>query len=112
MVAFYFQIQYSVDGNQIRFLQMFSAKGWQNITYHCRNSVAWNDENNSKTNSIKLRGDNGMEYHALSAKKFRPKVIKDDCNVSVEPIISSISKFLNTNNTRNTISLSHTMRPY
>ena len=60
---------------------MFSAKGWQNITYHCRNSAAWNNENNSKTNSIKLRGDNGMEYHALSAKKFRPIVIKDECNV-------------------------------
>ncbi|CAB4000172.1 collagen alpha-1(I) chain-like, partial [Paramuricea clavata] len=74
------KVKYIVDGSQIRFLQMFSAKGWQNITYHCRNSVAWNDENNSKTNSIKLRGDNGMEYHALSAKKFRPTVIKDECN--------------------------------
>ena len=77
-------MKYNVDGSQIRFLQMFSAKGWQNITYHCRNSAAWNNENNNKTNSIKLRGDNGMEYHALSAKKFRPIVIKDECNVSME----------------------------
>ena len=76
------QVKYMVDGSQIRFLQMFSAKGWQNITYHCRNSAAWNNENNDKTNSIKLRGDNGMEYHSLSAKKFRPIVVKDECNVS------------------------------
>lgn len=62
---------------------MFSTVGWQDITYHCRNSIAWSDEHNNTANSIKLRGDNGMQYHANSARKFRPEVIKDECSVSV-----------------------------
>lgn len=86
-------MKYLVDGSQIRFLQILSAKGWQNITYHCRNSAAWTNEHNNKDNSIKLRGDNGMEYHALSAKKFRPVVIKDECNVRISKYNAHVLSF-------------------
>lgn len=31
-----------------------------------------------------MLGDNDLEYHALSARKFRPVIIKDDCIVSAD----------------------------
>ena len=65
----------------MKFLQILSTNAWQNITYHCRNSFAWADYENKQSNYLKMLGDNDLEYHALSARKFRPLVIKDDCVV-------------------------------
>ena len=65
----------------MKFLQMLSTNAWQNITYHCRNSFAWENDKTEQSNYLKLLGDNDLEYHALSAKKFRPVVTNDDCKV-------------------------------
>lgn len=75
---------YELDGNQMKFLQILSSNAWQNITYHCRNSFGWANDENIQSNYLKMLGDNDIEYHALSAKKFRPVVIKDDCMVRVD----------------------------
>ena len=32
--------------------------------------------------SVKIKADNGVEMHAESSNKFKPKVILDDCSVS------------------------------
>ena len=65
----------------MKFLQILSTNAWQNITYHCQNSFAWQNKENKHSNYLKMLGDNELEYHALNAKKFRPLVIQDDCKV-------------------------------
>ena len=32
--------------------------------------------------SLKIKADNGVEMHAGSSNKFKPKLILDDCSVS------------------------------
>ena len=32
--------------------------------------------------SLKIKADNGVEMHAESSNKFKPKLILDDCSVS------------------------------
>lgn len=69
------------------FLRLLSDHAQQNITYHCRNSAAWYDEETGNYNkSIKLQGHNGVELYASSTKKYKPTVLKDDCRVSMKPI--------------------------
>ena len=65
----------------MKFLQILSTSAWQNITYHCQNSFAWENEENKQSNYLKMLGDNELEYHALNARKFRPLVVQDDCKV-------------------------------
>ena len=79
-----FQMKYSFEPSQLVFLRLLSNRARQNITYHCRNSAAWfNKENNGNTHSIKIMGDNGIEFHASSSNKFRPTIIRDECHVSI-----------------------------
>lgn len=49
----------------------------QNITYHCYNSRAWEEEDDR---TIKLQGDNDMEL--TSSDKTKPKVVTNSCDVS------------------------------
>ena len=65
----------------MKFLQILSTNAWQNITYHCQNSFAWANYENERSNYLKMLGDNDLEYHALSARKFRPEVVQDECKV-------------------------------
>lgn len=44
--------------------------------------MAWGDENNGFSMSLKIKADNGVEMHAGSSNKFKPKLILDDCSVS------------------------------
>ena len=83
---FFFPLQmiYTFDPSQMTFLRLLSDRARQNITYHCRNSAAWfNKENSDYTHSIKIMGDNGIELHASSSNKFKPTIIRDDCHVSM-----------------------------
>lgn len=84
-----FQMKYSFEPSQLVFLRILSDRARQNITYHCRKSVAWYDkETDDYSHSIKIMGDNGIEFHASSSNKFRPTIIKDDCHVStIRPLL-------------------------
>ena len=71
-------LEYDAHYTQLNFLKTFSNFANQNITYACRNSMAWEDGRYS----IKLKGSNEMEYHATSKTSLRPKVLSNGCMVS------------------------------
>ena len=75
------QFRYTVESNQLTFLQLHSDKAKQTIIYHCINSTAWQNKTNDITHSIKLLGDNEREYKASAPKKHRPTVLSDGCKV-------------------------------
>ena len=61
---------------QMRFLRLLSRRVSQNITYHCYNSRAWEDDNG---HTIKLQGDNEMEL--TISERTKPVVLKNECKV-------------------------------
>lgn len=76
---------YKADNNQIGFLQMLHTVATQNITYHCKNSVAFYDAI-SKTyrKGLKLLGWNDVEFTPRGNQKLRYSVFVDECKVSRE----------------------------
>ena len=66
----------------MEFLRLLSDRARQRIKYNCKDSVAWGDGNNESFKSIKIKANNGVEMHAMSSNKFKPKLILDDCSVS------------------------------
>lgn len=71
---------YKADGNQVAFLQLVSTKAEQEITYHCKNSVAYFDADKSTfRNSAKLMAWNDLELTAKGNKRFTYAVKEDGC---------------------------------
>ena len=69
---------YTADHTQMAFLRLLSRLVHQNITYHCQNSRAW-DENTME--SVKLIG-NDMEEIRMNSPRLKPIVHLNECNVS------------------------------
>lgn len=68
---------------QIKFLQSLHDKAEQEITFHCKNSVAYRDaQSKSKDRAILLTTFNGDWLGANNKKKFRYKVTEDGCQVT------------------------------
>lgn len=75
-----FEFTYKADSNQMRFLQLLSSEAWQQLTYHCKNSVAVFDatrRNLRKAMQIMTAAD--TELKARGNRKFRYRVIEDGC---------------------------------
>ena len=70
------------EPSQLDFLRLLSDRARQRIIYNCKDSVAWGDEKNEFSKSVKIKADNGVEMHAGSSNKFKPKLIIDGCSVS------------------------------
>lgn len=69
---------------QLKLLQLLSKESHQNVTYHCRNSVAYNDENSGDLKkALVLRVFNGQELRAQGSNRLRYTVIEDGCSVSL-----------------------------
>ena len=76
------QFTYKADRVQLTFLQLLSASAYQNITYHCRNSVAYYDKKaGNYKKSLLFMTSNDLELVAKRPVKFRYSVKLDECQV-------------------------------
>ncbi|MEQ2205856.1 collagen, type I, alpha 1 [Xenoophorus captivus] len=70
-------------GFQISFMRLMSNQASQNVTYHCKNSIAYMD---SATGNLKkallLQGSNDIEIRAEGNSRFTYSVNEDGCTVS------------------------------
>ena len=73
---------------QMQFLRLLSRSVSQNITYHCLNSRAWEDDDGL---TIKLQGDNDMEL--TSSEKTKPLVVTNECKVNVNKTSAYLTYF-------------------
>ncbi|KAI1899985.1 hypothetical protein AGOR_G00067560 [Albula goreensis] len=65
---------------QMTFLRLLSTEASQNLTYHCRNSVAYMDQaaGNLKK-ALLLQGSNDVEIRAEGNSRFTYSVLEDGC---------------------------------
>lgn len=75
-----FSFTYKASKNQLRFLQLLSSRASQNVTYHCKNSVAYYDQQSQNFNSaLSLLTSNEKELGVQQPIKFRYSVSLDEC---------------------------------
>ena len=72
------------DEIQMTFLRLLSNSVRQQITYHCKNSMAFD----GVKQSISLTGENEIDINMNSPSKYRPTIIADDCKVWLNWFIS------------------------
>lgn len=67
---------------QLNFLRLLSTEASQNITYHCKNSIAYMDQalGNLKK-ALLLEGSNEVELRAEGSSRFTYSVLEDGCKV-------------------------------
>ncbi|TGZ53900.1 Collagen alpha-2(I) chain [Temnothorax longispinosus] len=74
------KITYKADSNQISFLQLLSKHANQNITYHCKNSVAYFDyEKKTYRKGLKFLAWNDVELTPRGNQRLRYEMIMDEC---------------------------------
>ncbi|NXL67629.1 CO2A1 protein, partial [Chordeiles acutipennis] len=65
---------------QMTFLRLLSTEGSQNITYHCKNSIAYMDEETGNLKkAILIQGSNDVEIRAEGNSRFTYSVLEDGC---------------------------------
>lgn len=77
------KIEYEIDEVQLSYLQLLSNHARQEITFRCKNSVAWFDQSTQNFNkAVKFEGTNGHEFSTKSkSKKAMVTVPFDGCQV-------------------------------
>lgn len=82
-----FQFQYGSEGSdpedvniQLTFMRLMSNEASQNITYHCKNSIAYMDETTGNLKkALLLQGSNDIEIRAEGNSRFTYRVSEDGC---------------------------------
>lgn len=85
------QFEYGSEGSdpadvaiQLTFLRLMSTEASQNLTYHCKNSVAYMDQQTGNLKkALLLQGSNEIEIRAEGNSRFTYSVPFDGCTVSV-----------------------------
>lgn len=73
---------------QMKLLQLLSKESYQNVTYHCKNSVAVQDEQTKNLKkSMVLKGANGQDLRAQGNTRMRYTVIEDGCSVKPQSFL-------------------------
>lgn len=68
---------------QLAFLRILSSRASQNITYHCKNSIAYMDEASGNVKrALKFMSSTDSEIKAEGNNKFTYTVLEDGCTVS------------------------------
>lgn len=66
------------------FLRLLSKEASQNITYHCKNSIGYmDDQAKNLKKAVVLKGANDHDIRAEGNNRFRYTVISDTCSVSL-----------------------------
>lgn len=84
------QFEYGSEGSsaqdvniQLTFLRLMATEASQNITYHCKNSIAYMDQQSGNLKkSLLLQGSNEIEIRAEGNSRFTYSVTEDGCTVS------------------------------
>lgn len=67
---------------QLTFLRLLSTEGSQNVTYHCKNSIAYMDEETGNLKkALLIQGSNDVEIRAEGNSRFTYSVLEDGCTV-------------------------------
>lgn len=68
---------------QLAFMRLLSNQASQNLTYHCKNSIAYMDgESGNLKKAVVLQGSNDVELRAEGNSRFTFSVLEDGCTVS------------------------------
>lgn len=68
---------------QLAFMRLLANHASQNITYHCKNSVAYMDAGTGNLKkAVILQGSNDVELRAEGNSRFTFSVLEDGCSVS------------------------------
>lgn len=89
-LCFLGQFEYGGEGSnaadvsiQLTFLRLMSTEASQNITYHCKNSVAYMDQQTGNLKkALLLQGSNEIEIRPEGNSRFTYGVTEDGCTVS------------------------------
>lgn len=84
------QFEYNMEGvtskemaTQLAFMRLLANRASQNITYHCKNSIGYLDEETGRLNkAVVLQGSNDVELVAEGNSRFTYTVLVDGCSVS------------------------------
>lgn len=81
------QFEYNDEGvtskdmaTQFAFMRLLANHASQNITYHCKNSIAYMDgETGNLKKAVILQGSNDVELRAEGNSRFTFSVLEDSC---------------------------------
>lgn len=77
---------------QLAFLRLLSSRASQNITYHCKNSIAYMDHASGNVKkALRLMGSNEGEFKAEGNSKFTYTVLEDGCTVSHRLLLGRVT---------------------
>ncbi|MGH0127538.1 UNVERIFIED_CONTAM: hypothetical protein FKN15_041345 [Acipenser sinensis] len=67
---------------QMTFLRLLSTEASQNLTYHCKNSIAYMDQSaGNLKKAVLLQGSNDVEIRAEGNSRFTYNVLEDGCTL-------------------------------